>query len=57
MTWSARLVGKSREAEPARCRHSPDPAPLAELDASLTPCRAFWADNLDALGDHLNRSD
>jgi DNA-binding transcriptional ArsR family regulator len=34
-----------------------DPAPLAELDAWLAPYRAFWAEKLDALGDHLNRSD
>jgi DNA-binding transcriptional ArsR family regulator len=34
-----------------------DPAPLAELDAWLRPFRAFWAEKLDALGDHLNRSD
>ena len=34
-----------------------DPAPFAELDAWLAPYRAFWADKLDALGDHLNRSD
>ncbi|MFI5015552.1 MAG: ArsR/SmtB family transcription factor [Hyphomicrobiales bacterium] len=37
--------------------YSLDPAPLAELDAWLSPYRAFWADKLDALGDHLNRSD
>lgn len=34
-----------------------DPAPLAELDAWLAPYRAFWADKLDALGAHLQRSD
>jgi DNA-binding transcriptional ArsR family regulator len=34
-----------------------DPAPLAELDAWLTPYREFWADKLDALADHLKRSD
>jgi DNA-binding transcriptional ArsR family regulator len=34
-----------------------DPAPLAELDAWLSPYRAFWANKLDALGDHLKRSD
>jgi DNA-binding transcriptional ArsR family regulator len=37
--------------------YSLDPAPLAELDAWLAPYRAFWADKLDALGDHLKRSD
>jgi len=34
-----------------------DPAPLADLDAWLAPYRHFWAARLDALGDHLNRSD
>ena len=34
-----------------------DPTPLAELDAWLAPYRHFWAARLDALGDHLNRSD
>jgi DNA-binding transcriptional ArsR family regulator len=34
-----------------------DPAPLAELDAWLSPYREFWAGKLDALGDHLKRSD
>ncbi|HTC08086.1 MAG TPA: metalloregulator ArsR/SmtB family transcription factor [Acetobacteraceae bacterium] len=34
-----------------------DPAPLAELDAWLAPYRSFWADQLDALGAHLKRSD
>jgi DNA-binding transcriptional ArsR family regulator len=34
-----------------------DPAPLAELDAWLAPYRVFWADKLDALDDHLKRSD
>lgn len=37
--------------------YSLDPAPLAALDAWLAPYRAFWADKLDALGDHLKRSD
>ena len=37
--------------------YSLDPAPLAELDAWLAPFRSFWADKLDALGDHLSRSD
>jgi DNA-binding transcriptional ArsR family regulator len=31
--------------------------PLAELDEWLAPYRAFWSEKLDALGDHLNRSD
>jgi DNA-binding transcriptional ArsR family regulator len=34
-----------------------DPTPLAELAAWLEPYRAFWAARLDALGDHLKRSD
>jgi DNA-binding transcriptional ArsR family regulator len=34
-----------------------DPAPLADLDAWLAPYRVFWADKLDALDDHLKRSD
>jgi len=37
--------------------YSLDPAPLVELDAWLEPYRMFWADRLDALGDHLKRSD
>jgi hypothetical protein len=37
--------------------YSLDPAPLAELDSWLAPFRTFWADKLDALGDHLSRSD
>lgn len=34
-----------------------DPAPLAELDQWLAPYREFWAGRLDALGDHLERTD
>lgn len=37
--------------------YSLDPAPLAELDDWLAPYRAFWSDKLDALGEHLKRSD
>jgi DNA-binding transcriptional ArsR family regulator len=37
--------------------YSLDPAPLAELDDWLAPYRAFWSGKLDALGDHLSRSD
>ncbi|HEX4296569.1 MAG TPA: metalloregulator ArsR/SmtB family transcription factor [Devosia sp.] len=37
--------------------YSLDPTPLAELDAWLAPYRAFWAGKLDALGDHLKRTD
>jgi DNA-binding transcriptional ArsR family regulator len=32
-------------------------APLAEIDQWLAPYREFWSGKLDALGDHLNRSD
>ena len=35
----------------------PEKAPLIELDSWLAPFRAFWAEKLDALGDHLSRSD
>jgi DNA-binding transcriptional ArsR family regulator len=34
-----------------------DPAPLAELDRWLSDYRAFWSGKLDALGEHLARSD
>jgi DNA-binding transcriptional ArsR family regulator len=37
--------------------YSLDPAPLAELDDWLAPYREFWANRLDALGDHLDRTD
>ena len=37
--------------------YSIDPAPLAALDQWLDPYRRFWAGRLDALGDHLGRSD
>lgn len=37
--------------------YSLDPGPLAELDAWLAPYREFWAKRLDALGDHLDRTD
>ena len=37
--------------------YSLDPAPLAELDDWLAPYREFWSTKLDALGDHLSRSD
>jgi DNA-binding transcriptional ArsR family regulator len=37
--------------------YSIDPAPLRELDAWLAPYRRFWSDKLDALGEHLKRSD
>ena len=33
-----------------------DPAPLAELDAWLSPYRRLWADRLDALERHLDRT-
>ncbi|HEY0032777.1 MAG TPA: metalloregulator ArsR/SmtB family transcription factor [Devosia sp.] len=37
--------------------YSLNPEPLRELEAWLAPYREFWADKLDALGDHLDRSD
>jgi DNA-binding transcriptional ArsR family regulator len=37
--------------------YSIDPAPLAALDRWLAPYRAFWTTRLDALGEHLQRSD
>jgi DNA-binding transcriptional ArsR family regulator len=37
--------------------YSLDPRPLAELDHWLAPYREFWANRLDALGDHLDRTD
>ena len=37
--------------------YSLDAAPLAEIDQWLQSYRAFWSDKLDALGDHLGRSD
>jgi DNA-binding transcriptional ArsR family regulator len=32
-----------------------DPAPLADLDAWLSPYRRFWSDRLDALERHLDQ--
>jgi DNA-binding transcriptional ArsR family regulator len=37
--------------------YSLNPAPLLELEAWLQPYREFWAGRLDALGDHLDRTD
>jgi DNA-binding transcriptional ArsR family regulator len=37
--------------------YSLDPTPLEALDDWLAPYRAFWSHKLDALGDHLERSD
>ena len=37
--------------------YSLDPRPLVELDDWLAPYREFWANRLDALGDHLDRTD
>jgi DNA-binding transcriptional ArsR family regulator len=37
--------------------YSLDPTPLAELDDWLAPYREFWSQKLDALGEHLNRTD
>jgi DNA-binding transcriptional ArsR family regulator len=44
-------------ADGPRRLYSLDPAPLRELDAWLQPYREFWAGKLDALGDHLDRTD
>lgn len=51
----AGLVRVRRDAQ--RRLYSLDTAPLRELDAWLSPYRRFWAGKLDALGDHLSRSD
>ncbi|MGD1017022.1 MAG: metalloregulator ArsR/SmtB family transcription factor [Roseiarcus sp.] len=37
--------------------YSLDAAPLAEIDQWLESYREFWSHKLDALGDHLSRSD
>ena len=37
--------------------YSLDPAPLAALDEWLMPYRVYWSQKLDALDDHLKRSD
>ncbi len=37
--------------------YSLDPRPLMALDSWLQPYRAFWSGKLDALGDHLDRTD
>jgi DNA-binding transcriptional ArsR family regulator len=52
---AARLV--NIRVDGPRRFYSLDPAPLAELDDWLAPYRAFWSAKLDALGDHLSRSD
>lgn len=53
-----REAGLVRVRQDAQRRvYSLDPAPLQELDLWLTPYRRFWAVKLDALGDHLKRSD
>ena len=58
------LMKALREAGLVRIRidgpkrfYSLDPVPLLELDQWLQPYREFWAGKLDALGDHLSRSD
>jgi DNA-binding transcriptional ArsR family regulator len=43
--------------EGPRRLYSLDPGPLVELDEWLAPYREFWATRLDALGDHLERTD
>ncbi len=37
--------------------YSIDPAPLMRLDRWLADYRSFWAARLDALGNHLERSE
>ena len=37
--------------------YSLDPTPLMELDQWLAPYRDFWSGKLDALGEHLKRTD
>ena len=37
--------------------YSLEAAPLAEIDRWLASYREFWSSKLDALGDHLGRSD
>ena len=37
--------------------YSLEAAPLAELDQWLEPYRAYWSGKLDALEDHLKRSE
>lgn len=55
-TLRAAGLVRARTDGPRRL-YSLDPAPLAELEAWLAPFRSFWAERLDALGDHLMRSD
>lgn len=44
-------------SEGPRRLYSLNPAPLKELEEWLAPYRTFWADKLDKLGDHLDRTD
>ena len=46
------FVGVRQDAE--RRFYELRPAPLAEVDAWLTPYRRLWADRLDALERHLD---
>ncbi|WP_017538234.1 ArsR/SmtB family transcription factor [Nocardiopsis halophila] len=48
----AGLVRVRREAQ--RRWYGIDPAPLAELDAWLSPYRRMWQESLDALERHLD---
>jgi DNA-binding transcriptional ArsR family regulator len=50
----AHLVRVRREAQ--RRWYEVDPAPLGEVAAWLEPYRAAWADRLDALEEHLDRT-
>lgn len=45
----------SVRADGQRRLYAVEPAPLAELDAWLTPYRVLWAGRLDALGTEVRR--
>ncbi|WP_395943041.1 ArsR/SmtB family transcription factor [Brevundimonas sp.] len=49
----AGLVSVRKDAN--RRLYALNPAPLAEIDAWLTPYRRFWTDRLDALEAHLDK--
>jgi DNA-binding transcriptional ArsR family regulator len=51
-----RVAGLVRMRKDAQRRlYRLDPAPLAALDAWLSPYRQFWSERLDALEHHLDR--
>src|SRR3954462_10936805 len=52
-----REAGLVRVRQDAQRRvYALDPKPIAELDAWLEPYRRLWADRLDALEEHLERT-